>query len=379
MPSALLVGAYGQGNLGDDAVVDAFAGALPGWGIAATTLDPTSAPPSCQPVARRPLSVLRQVARTDALVFGGGTVFKRLHPTTRRHPLALMSQAAGLVAAASLTRRPVAMLGVGTGDMSGRVPTVMARRLVRGSDLLVLRDEDSGHALVRAGIPGPLRVGADPSWVLFQPPQASRPGGGERVLVVPSRLATGRRGAADAFDRLVRALKAVLAHGLRVELCSLEQPHTELSRRLEPAPRDDELVGRLAERLGAGATVRPTPVNLPGAVETLRDAAAVLTFRFHGLIAAGAAGTPTLAVAHEPKLAALARRLGQRTAPVDFDAGRLARTLVETVDSPGPAPAAVKHEIAKAEEGFRLLRMLLSAGRTDESEALGALPLHLWQ
>jgi hypothetical protein len=71
----------------------------------------------------------------------------------------------------------------------------------------------------------------------------------------------------------------------------------------------------------------------------------------------------------------MARRLEQRAAPVDFEPGALATQVLHAVHAPGPPPAVIKEQIALAEEGFRLLRVLLSRGRSLESDTLGALPL----
>jgi hypothetical protein len=35
----------------------------------------------------------------------------------------------------------------------------------------------------------------------------------------------------------------------------------------------------------------------------------------------------------------------------------------------------VQAEVTRAEQGFRLLRLLLSGGRSDDAETIGALPL----
>lgn len=381
MPTALLVGAYGQGALGDDALLDAFTVGLPGWRIVATALDPSTLTASCESVPRRVAPVLRQALRSDAVVFGGGTLFKRLHPSTGRHPLGLLASGAALTAAAALTRRPVALLGVGAATVSGRTAAALTRQMIKQSHLLVLRDEESAAMLVGAGAPGPFRVGADASWVLLEPPLSAH-GGGDSVIVIPSRHAAGTSGQLstdEMVERLERTLRQLIGAGMSVELRSFERPCSPNTPRGERAPRDDALVAALAHRLGSSVRVGPTPSTLAEAAAAMRSAAAVLTYRFHGLVAAAAAGVPAVAVAHEPKLAGLAARLRQRAVPPDLDAAALAQTVVGATASEGPEPAAVKHEIAKAEEGFRLLRVLLARGKSDESDEIGALPLRQWQ
>ncbi len=145
-----------------------------------------------------------------------------------------------------------------------------------------------------------------------------------------------------------------------------------------PGGDDDVAVASaLSRRLGGDVGVLPTPGSLPEAVESMKTFGAALCLRFHSLIAAGAAGVPAVAIAHEPKLSGLARRLDQPALAPAVSAERLAEAVCDRVGAPGPAPAVVKEEIARAEEGFRLLRIFL-AGGSEESDRLGALPLVSW-
>ncbi len=376
MPTALLVGPYGHGTLAEDTLVDAFAAGLPGWRLATATLDVSGAMPTCEPVGPRMRPVLRQALESDAVVFGGGTLFTQLHPSSGRRPLGRLASAAALTTASG-HRRPVAILGVGAAAVTSRAASAFTRQIVRRSRLLVLGDEESAAVLVGAGVPGPLRVGADPSWVLLQPPLSAH-GGGDSVLVVPPRLAPAGREELQV-DRLVATTRHLVGAGMSVELRAWERACTPGRTGRERGPRHDTLVAAVAEQAGRGVRVGPTPASLSDAVEVMRHVAAVVTYRFHGLVAAGAAGAPTVAVAHEPKLGELAARLGQPAVQPGVDPPTLAQTVLATAAAGGPDPSAVKHEIAKADEGFRLLRVVLAGGRTDESDGIGALPLRRWR
>jgi polysaccharide pyruvyl transferase WcaK-like protein len=374
LPTALLAGAFGQGNLGDEALLQAFARALPDWRMVATTSDPEggAAPELVEfegVPSRRPLAVAGKAMSSDAVIVGGGTIFKLLDASGRR-PRGLLANASALVGAASMCRRPVAMVGVGAGRIHGSVATAYVRFLVRHSDLLILRDEESAGRLSAAGAVGPFRVGADPAWTLLDPPGSAITHHTRRVLVVPSvDAATSVGGRRALIELLVVALQMVKAAGNEVWLQAWQHGRT--------GDDDVAVVAELADRLGNDVDVVTTPGSLPEAMEQMRAFGAVLCFRFHALIAAGAAGIPSVAIAHEPKLAGLARRLEQTALAPAVSAQRLAETLCGIVDGAGPSPAVVKEEIARAEEGFRLLRVFL-AGGTDESDHLGALPLVSW-
>jgi polysaccharide pyruvyl transferase WcaK-like protein len=371
MPVALLAGAFGQGNLGDDALLQAFVRALPEWRLAVTTSDPAGAElAGCEPVpARRPGVVARRALAAEAIVLGGGTVFKTLHPSSGRRPHALLVNASALVAAASIVHRPVAMVGVGAGHLEDRRAQALTRFAVRHADMLILRDEESAAEMARANAPGPFRVGADPAWTLLDPPDEARAAPEQSVRVVPSVMATGTGGWTRMVDRVTDTLRQLLSAGIAVQLQAWH-------RATDPSVEDDSaIIDAVVGRLGSSIEVVPTPESLGAAVESMVGVGAVLTSRFHALIAAAAAGVPSVAVAHEAKLAALARRLDQRTVPVDFEPAALATEVANALGAPGPAPAAIKEQIEQADEGFRLLRVLLAGGRSDEADSLGALPL----
>ena len=98
--------------------------------------------------------------------------------------------------------------------------------------------------------------------------------------------------------------------------------------------------------------------------------------RFHALVAAAAAGVPALAVAHEPKLGGprpppRAADRGARRAAADASRG----AVLDALDA-APAPATPsRRERAAAEDGFRLLRVLLARGRSEEAADVDGLAL----
>jgi polysaccharide pyruvyl transferase WcaK-like protein len=121
--------------------------------------------------------------------------------------------------------------------------------------------------------------------------------------------------------------------------------------------------------------VLPPPGDLIDAREGFASARAVVALRFHAVPAAAAAGVPVLAYAHEPKLTGAARRLGQpAVSPADPPA-RLAGAVLDLLDAAPPSAEAVELERSRAEESFRLLRVLLARGRSDEAVEVDGLDL----
>ena len=418
--TVFVAGAFGQGNPGDEALLAAFARALSGYRPVAASSDPagTATAHGIGAVQRDdPRAVARAIARADAVVVAGGTIFKTLHPASGRAPLSLLRRTAALAALARTLRKPLALVGVGAAPLRGRGARVLARTIVRAADLLILRDEESALHLAKIGAPTPVRVGADPAWTLLPEPDrgqtrltgsregqtqltgsregqtqltgsregltplspaspavvmrsafgghasvpldAGENGDGRPVVVALSHLAGG----ADLADRLAAGLAPVVDAGLPV--------------RLDPwqPDGDADLAAAVATQLGGRVDLAPPPPDMLAARDGMAGARLVLAQRFHSLVAAAAAGVPTLAVAHEPKLAGLARRLEQPTVAADAAPATLAAAVLDAVDGPPAAPEAMHRERVHAEEGFRLLRVLLARGRSDEAVEVDGLPL----
>lgn len=367
MATVLLAGAYGQGNPGDEALLSAFLQALPDWDVVATSSAPavTEAAHGCRAVPARGGAVSRALRSADAYLIGGGTVFKELHPAAGRRPLALLERATATVVASRAAGKPTAAVGVGAGSLGSARARALARLLVRATDLLVLRDEESALVLERAGATRPFRIGADPAWAVLDPdtvPAGGAPADGP-IVVVPSLLASSDR---DELARdLFETLAPVVAAGLPVALLPWQVGGTVDER---------ELAGAVARRVGAD--VLEPPGDLGVAKDLLRGARLVVGFRFHALVTAAAVGAPFLAVTHEPKLVALARRLGQASVGADTAPGLVSEAIVDAAIAQRPAPASsVRTEVVRATETLKLLRLLLSGGEQADADPFADLTL----
>jgi polysaccharide pyruvyl transferase CsaB len=357
-----LVGAFGQGNPGDEALLAAFAGALRDHTPLVASSDPaaTTAEHGLPAVARDDIArVVRLIARSDAVVVAGGTVFKTLHPACGQAPLALLRRTAALAAMTRTLRKPLALVGVGAAPLDRAPARRLACAIVHAADLLILRDDESAAHLAAIGAPTPFRVGADCAWILLPDPDDAAPRQDGPVVVALSHLAGGL--GLDA--QLAAGLQPIVDAGIPV--------------RLDPwqTERDAELATAVAARLGGRAEIASGPHDLAEARAGMTGARLVLAQRFHSLVAAASAGVPALAVAHEPKLAGLARRLGQPTVAADAPPQELAAAVLGALDTAPASGAAVRRERAAAEDGFRLLRVLLARGRSDEAAHVEGLAL----
>jgi polysaccharide pyruvyl transferase WcaK-like protein len=368
MPAALIVGAFGQDNPGDEALLDATVGAIrarAGWEPVVATARPAEAADrlDVEAVPAGDATTAWAAARTDALVVGGGTVFKELHPASGRRPGALLLAAAALTASIGARGKPIALVGVGAAPVRRASHLRLVRAIVRRSDLLVLRDEESARLLASMGVPTPLRVGADLAWLA--PPFD---GSVARTDVAPVGVALSHlAGDEDLIARVAGALEPLARAGHRVEV----EPW-------QGSPRlgaDARMARRLAAAVGPGAELVVPPVDLAEAVRRMAGRSVVLALRFHAAVAAAEAGTPFVAVTHEPKLAAIARRTGQRAVGPGASASSIAESLQQALLGPATDRQVVAAERQRARATVDLLGLLLEGGGTvDGLEHLDLVP-----
>jgi polysaccharide pyruvyl transferase WcaK-like protein len=364
----LLCGAFGQRNPGDEALLAAFRHALEGTPVIATSADPAQTEWAHKIAAvdsHSPRAVSRAVGESAAVVFAGGTVFKALPAETGRGHRELLRNSLALATLARARGRGPLLVGVGAGVLPDRSTQTLARGLARQAELLILRDDASAHALAAVGVPAPLRVGADAAWTLVDlvPDPAAESDRGDRVVVVLSRWSTG----IDQIPVLAAALQRVLSLGVPIGI----QPWQIGG----PGVDDLDLAAHLADHLTGPVQVLAPPGDLLTAARTFRRARLVISARFHGLVAAAAAHTTCLALGSaEPKQSALAARLGQPAVAIAGREDELAAAMVRALDVAPPRAAVVRAEVAAAEEGFGLLRLMLANG-TAPSEEVGGLRL----
>jgi polysaccharide pyruvyl transferase WcaK-like protein len=369
MAPILLAGAYGQHNPGDDALLTAFLDALGTDDLVVTSQEPVTIEhlhgvTSMAPTAKNVADWLRHGRH---LVVGGGTVFKTLHPSSGRRPNSLLVRTLALVRAARARGITVSFVGVGAGRLSTPRASRIARTIALHTDLLVLRDDESASVLAAAGVPTPLRVGADPAWTLFDTPAADldprrRVDGRARdgsLLVALSHHAGGPGLAGHLADGLARTSSLS-----RVDLQPWQADGAGLDHLLA-----HEVESRLRDqRPDLLISVVEAPADLHQAAAQSSRYDLVLGLRFHALVASASTGTPFVAIAHEPKLAGVARRFGQLWVPPQASAPVLGHAIDRGAERVAPDRATASLEAARAAEAFRLLRMVLTGHAADTGE-----------
>ena len=372
MSTVTLVGAFGQGNPGDEALCAAFREQLADHELIVVSGDPSD-------TARR--HGVRTVPQRGAADGPRRAVVGRARHRWRDDlQVAAPRRPGERATACCATRwrsspgpgraaRKVAMIGVGADDLRGREAQAIARWLVRHVDLLVLRDEESAAVLTAAGAPSPFWIGADPAWTL----RRRRSAASSSRSRAASRRSRSRSATSPATPRSPptwrpRSRPFMATHSIRL------QPW-----QVEAGGRDQELAETLRELMGPDAKVLDAPASFSAAVASIVGDDLVVGLRFHALVAAGMAGTRFLAVAHEPKLAGLSRRLGQVSVPVHATAEVLHGAVAHALAHDPVRTTAVERRGRRAERSFGLLRLLLVGRRGRRARSCRRSPALQWR
>lgn len=320
----LLVGYYGEHNLGDDALLQVLLSQLPAGCEPTVTARDQGAVQERHGVAcvdRGSLGgVLAALGQATALVLGGGSL---LQDSTSFRSLLYY---AALILAARAQGKAVVLWGQGLGPLRRRRSRLLVRLLLAQVQACSWRDPESAQLAAALGWHGlgPAQ-GSDPVWAL--PAQPWRGRGGPIVLCFrPTSQLQG-----DAWRPWLEALE-----GLAPERPLLWLPlHSGQDRGLLARLQAEGLLGeRLAARSRELQPDHPREVMAVAASSGL-----VLAMRLHGLILAALGGAPVAALSYDPKVRAAAQALG--CAVHDLESAPPAGLLLEQwracLDQPAPA------------------------------------------
>lgn len=324
MPRLLVLGYFGAGNLGDDAILiawlksraqclrdeslrltivsrraDPLAGFVESEGLS-TFVDATVTP----------FQTLRLDPRGfDALVAPGGSL---LQDSTSLRSLALYL---AIIERFRTSRRGAFLVNQGLGPLRRWISGAAAGAVLSRCRLLSWRDAPS--LAMAAGLAAlsdrrDMALSADPvAAVELDTSAAWLPAlsiASPYLAVVPKGAPTGLAGGAGIF---------ALASGLRTIVLPLHET------------QDLAACRKLAEALPAPAVITieaASKAGPPGSVRmsVIASATLVLSVRLHGLIIAAAHGIPAIGLAYDPKVRAFCEEIGYPCLPLDATAGQVA-------------------------------------------------------
>jgi len=398
----LLVGYYGFGNLGDDAILDATlaglrAGCAPEPVVTIVAGEPVSAAAryGVRAVHWQDIAAIMDAVReADLVVIGGGGLFQDwwgVDPDLLLVPDHWgMALYAGPAIFAAAVGRPVALHALGVGPLTSPQARRLAKAACDAAVSIVVRDEPSRAVLESCGVrPGRIEVAADPVFALDLGAAASATAlrerlGGHRGPIVGAALRPWQVGDARWEREVARALDLVVErHAAAVLLVPFQSVHHEWP----PGYRSDtdrDVAVRVREAMQHDdrAFIADDPTSPGEVARWFGSCDAVLAMRLHGVVLAALGGTPAAALAYDPKVAACAdalglrdltseleaasgdrvaaalgrilddrdeleRRVARRLAPLAAAAADGIATLVRTVTELPPAPGAVTAELAE--------------------------------
>ena len=379
MKRIFLLGAYGQNNIGDDALLEVFLKQFANATIVVNSARPaaTSQRYGVETVAtylgwprlRRPRAVLQ----SDMIVFGGGSLLKEIEGGPLAQ-IAYFVRIFALLLLARLLGRPSAMLGVGIGPLSSPTYRRLSRLVANMTDLICVRDSASRDLLLAIGVRRPVHVTADPVFTFEAPaaPASSTPAERPLVVVIPrySLDQAQQQALATACDQLVEQ------HGAQIVLLPFQ---TGYEAKYDDLPAARAIIGQM--RHAASASVR-APTTTDETLALIGQAQLVISSRLHGLIFAAIQGVAGVAINYEVKVGSFMAEIGQAWAcltPAELAEGRLPALAERAWAERTANGAAVRKQIGvlrmRAQRNFTLAHEILSQPRAQGMLGGGALLL----
>ena len=310
---AILCGYYGMGNGGDEALLATLLQMLPKHvqplvlsGNPQETYDRYGV----EVCARKSAEVLGAMRRSDAFIWGGGSLMQ--DATSAMSPFYY----GGLMGLAQQVGLKTIAWAQGVGPLNRSLARAVARRTFAGCTAISVRDSGSASLLAKWQLP--FVMAPDPVWALES---ASVPGLWE---IAAPRVAVVLR----SHPQLTPERLSVLARAL-----ADFQEATQTSLLLIPfQPAQDLAIAQtLQAQLPAVSHLLTItdPQQLMGVFHGVEMAIAM---RFHGLIMAAAAECRCFAISYDPKVSQLMQDLelpGWDLAQMPTDANQISRDWIE--------------------------------------------------
>lgn len=358
----VICGAYGMGNSGDEAILDAIVAEMraidPLMPLTVMTRDPAGASARLGLTAVHTFNFPRFLAvmrRRALYINGGGSLIQDV--TSRR---SLWYYLFTLRAAKRLGCK-VMMYGCGIGPVKRPGGVERTRRVLNSCvDAITLREPDSIEELARFGVTKPeIILASDPALTLPSAPaeevdaalEASGAAPGGKYICFALRLWPGFGEKAGVFAAAAR--HAHEAYGLTPVFLPIN--HLD----------DGQAAALVAEKLGDTPHVLlPGPMSSALVIGLMSRMQVVVSMRLHGLIFAAGQGVPLIGVSYDPKVTAFLRCVDAGCVPLEgLEEGELCRLI--------DGAAARSGDAAALEENVRKLRAIEHRSMETAARLLG--------
>jgi polysaccharide pyruvyl transferase CsaB len=340
---ALLMGFYGQQNLGDDLMLVCLERWLARQGITVTVVSEQPRVVEGQfglpSVENVPLlgewawrdawfrgkakSLIRAFREHDALIVGGGDLIRE-----DRGRKLLLYTLEKMFLASALGKR-VFLLNAGIGRPSTRIGAGLLGAALRRCERIVVRDERSLDVCrkLHAGknaVYAPDIVTALPRFLKL--PANAQPAGERPYVVIALRSDSNRYGLYDLDEGRISCL--ALSLDLLIRRLNLDVVFLPFQNSAQGGDNlvHQRVVSRMARR--EHAVIRPWTSDLVRVAECIEGARCVVAMRLHAAVAAAAFGRPYVLMPYDQKLIELAKQ--------QQHAGELSAADLEGVDTIAP-------------------------------------------
>lgn len=358
----VICGAYGMGNSGDEAILDAIVAEMraidPLMPLTVMTRDPAGASARLGLTAVHTFNFPRFLAvmrRRALYINGGGSLIQDV--TSRR---SLWYYLFTLRAAKRLGCK-VMMYGCGIGPVKRPGGVERTRRVLNSCvDAITLREPDSIEELARFGVTKPeIILASDPALTLPSAPA-------EEV-----DAALEAAGAAPCGKYICFALRLWPGFGEKAGVFAAAARHAHEAYGLTPVflpinhLDDGQAAALVAEKLGDTPHVLlPGPMSSALVIGLMSRMQVVVSMRLHGLIFAAGQGVPLIGVSYDPKVTAFLRCVDAGCVPLEgLEEGELCRLI--------DGAAARSGDAAALEENVRKLRAIEHRSMETAARLLG--------
>jgi polysaccharide pyruvyl transferase CsaB len=373
-PRVLIAGAYGKDNIGDESILSGIAqdirATLPAARITVLTWapEPTAHLLGVRTVRPTVGSVLREIARTDIILCGGGSILAEYYNPQASLPEQLKGfpgYPLSVLTLGKLWRRKVMVYAVGVEPMASPWFRRWTALSLKMADAFTVRDLASKQLLGEWGDNSGVTVTVDPAFNLSPLPAEEA---AELLRVAGLALPDGAPciGISMAYEpRFVRCLDEQLDFLVQLAQGLVEEWGAYIvliPMNIRP-DLDREGLSRIAGRLPAGNVTLLEGASQPAEIlAVLSRLDLVISSRMHSLILAAVANVPCAALSRGPKIDAFARQFG--TEPIaraeDLDLAGARARIGRILQAPAEQKAALAAHLSEVRSRSQLSREILA-------------------
>ncbi len=302
-----ICGAYGRGNTGDNAILEAIIREMreidEDMPLVVLSKDPAATRKQYRVSSVHTFDVMefrRAVKRTRLYINGGGSLIQDV--TSQR---SLLYYLFNIITAKALGNK-VLMYGCGIGPLIRHFDRVVAGKVInRYVDVITLREDSSARELKALGVERPkVLLSADPALSLRPAPEEAIDGVFRAEGMAPHGsyicfALRNWRGLDEKLPHIAAAAEHSFSeHGLVPVFIPIDQHDTDVAE-------------AVASRISVPCHIMKNSMSSEQIIGVMSRMAVVVSMRLHGLIFTTRSGVPLVGIAYDPKVNAFMKYLGQ--------------------------------------------------------------------